>query len=98
MTPDERAMVDFALRWSPFGDGDEYILPQFGLTPTAFYRRVFALATTSTDEIDTATSSLLRDICTSKLPRPTRRPHTAPTNTANRSDRPPLRATAERLP
>nr|AIU93820.1 hypothetical protein LRS1606.386 [Rhodococcus sp. NS1] len=67
MTPDERAMVDFVLRWSPFGDGDEYILPQFGLTPPEFYSRILALAATPTDEVDVTVRALLRQFCVSKL-------------------------------
>lgn len=97
MTPDERAVVDFVLRWSPFEDEDEYILPGFGLTPEVFYRRVLTFATTPTGEIDTATRSLLRDICTSKLHRLTGRPHAGPTTMANRTDPSPLRATTKRI-
>jgi len=94
MTPDERAMVDFVLRWSPFDDGDEYILPEFGLTPTVFYYRLLDFLTTPTDEIDVATCSLLRDICRAKVQRPIRRPHPA---AASRTDLSSLQATAKRL-
>lgn len=37
-------MASFVLRWGPFDHGDEYILPEFGITPVAFYRRVLVLA------------------------------------------------------
>ncbi|QHG85525.1 DUF3263 domain-containing protein (plasmid) [Rhodococcus rhodochrous] len=94
MTPDERAMVDFVLRWSSFDDGDEYILPEFGLTPTTFYRRVLALLAAPTDELDISTCSLLRDICRAKVQRPIRRPHPA---AASRTDLSSLPATAKRL-
>jgi len=67
MTPDDRAMIDFVLRWSPSHDGDEYILPEFGLTPEVFYRRVLALSTVCSGEIDDTTSSLVRNICLAKL-------------------------------
>ncbi|MDO1481841.1 DUF3263 domain-containing protein [Rhodococcus ruber] len=97
MTPDDRAMLDFVLRWSPFDDGDEYILPEFGLTPTAFYDRVLALVTTPTDEIDVGTCARLRDICRSKLPRPARRTHADTTSTTHRTDHHPLRATAKNI-
>ncbi|MCB8914054.1 DUF3263 domain-containing protein [Rhodococcus rhodochrous] len=96
MTPDERAMVDFVLRWSSFDDGEEYILPEFGLTPTTFYRRVLALLAAPTDELDIATCSLLREICIAKLPGPTRRAHPGTTNTTNRTDLPSLPATAKK--
>ncbi|MCB8910586.1 DUF3263 domain-containing protein [Rhodococcus rhodochrous] len=84
MTPDERAMIDFVLRWSPFDDGDEYILPQFGLTPAAFYYRVRTLLTAPTDEIDLATCSLLREICRTKLSRPTPHPRLKTSSATNR--------------
>ncbi|MFF0818648.1 hypothetical protein ACFYVR_26395 [Rhodococcus sp. NPDC003318] len=32
-----RGAIDFALRWGAF-DGDEYILPEFGVQPEEFYR------------------------------------------------------------
>ena len=67
MTPDEQAMVDFVLRWSSFDDGDEYILPEFGLTPTAFYRRVLNLITKESGGTDVATCASLRTFCLSKL-------------------------------
>jgi hypothetical protein len=35
-------MVDFVARWGPFDHGDEYILPEFGIAPSIFYRRVLA--------------------------------------------------------
>ncbi len=96
MTPDDRAMVDFVLRWSSFDDGDEYILPEFGLTPTMFYRRVLALLAVPTDELDISTCSLLREICMAKLPGPTRRARTGTTNTTNRTAFPHRPATAKK--
>ncbi|OBC17406.1 hypothetical protein A5784_23680 [Mycobacterium sp. 852013-50091_SCH5140682] len=41
-TEDSR-MVSFVARWGPFEHGDEYILPEFGIAPWTFYRRVLAL-------------------------------------------------------
>ncbi|MGV9949639.1 DUF3263 domain-containing protein [Rhodococcus aetherivorans] len=67
MTSDERAMLAFVLRWSPFGGGDDYILPEFGLTPAAFYRRVLALLTLQSGGTDVATRAHLRQFCVSKL-------------------------------
>ncbi|MFC9556214.1 DUF3263 domain-containing protein [Rhodococcus sp. NPDC056960] len=97
MTPDDQAMLDFLLRWSPFDAGDEYILPEFGLTPEAFYRRVLTLVTDPTDEMDAGTRARLRDICKSKLLRSTRRTHVDTTSTTHRTDRHPLRKTAKNI-
>lgn len=35
--------MTFALSWAASGSGDEYILPQFGLQPHAFYHRVLSI-------------------------------------------------------
>lgn len=73
MRPDDRAMLAFAAKWSPFGGGYEHILPEFGLTPAVFYRRLLAMVTTTpTDEVDFATRTFLRQFCVSKLSRSTR--------------------------
>ncbi|WP_143548714.1 DUF3263 domain-containing protein [Rhodococcus sp. ACPA1] len=40
MTEDELVMLDFAVKWAPFGGGDEHILPEFGVFPTEFYQRL----------------------------------------------------------
>jgi len=60
-------MLDFVLRWSSFDDGDEYILPEFGLTPAAFYRRVLSLITKESGGTNVATRASLRTFCLSKL-------------------------------
>lgn len=36
-------LVDFALQWETYGGGDEYILPEFGIQPPTFYRRLLSL-------------------------------------------------------
>lgn len=46
LTPDDREMIAYALRWLPFGSGDEYIFPQFGITPAVFYHRIVLLIVT----------------------------------------------------
>lgn len=98
MTLNERAMLDFALRWSPFGnDGDEYILPEFGLTPATFYQRVLTLVTTGTVRIDAATCSLLERICLDKLSRPTRLSLVGATSAVERVNHHPRRATARKI-
>lgn len=40
VTNEELAMLDFAVKWAPFGGGDEHILPEFGVFPNVFYRRL----------------------------------------------------------
>lgn len=50
-TRDDHRLVEFALRWAPIAanndytlpDLDEYILPEFGLQPTMYYRRLLTL-------------------------------------------------------
>ena len=39
-------MLSFVARWAPFDHGDEYILPEFGLQPTMYYRRLLTLLLT----------------------------------------------------
>lgn len=66
MTKDEVALLDFAVRWAPYGGGDEHILPEFGLLPIDFYHRLQRLL----DEhprIDARVRRRLKDLCTRKL-------------------------------
>lgn len=70
MTHEDRAMLVFATKWFRFGGGDEYILPEFGLTPTEFYQRILLMVTsTLIDEPDFATRTQLREFCSFKLSR-----------------------------
>lgn len=39
----DQEMIRWAVRWLPFDTGDEYIFPDFGVTPAVFYRRISAL-------------------------------------------------------
>ncbi|OPX05632.1 hypothetical protein B1964_29335 [Gordonia sp. i37] len=56
-------MVRFAVQWAPFGGGDEYIFPAFGLVPEQFYRRVLrAVQSGHTDRDD-----FLQGFCKRKL-------------------------------
>ena len=67
-------MLDFAVKWAPFGGGDEHILPEFGVLPAVFYRRLQRLLT----HHPTLNDSLrlrLDELCTLKL---------APIHPANR--------------
>ncbi|MFF2111769.1 DUF3263 domain-containing protein [Rhodococcus koreensis] len=74
MTPEDQAMLAFATKWSRFGGGDEYILPEFGITPVVFYQRLLTMVTsTLINDVDFATRTYLRDFCSSKLARPASR-------------------------
>jgi hypothetical protein len=68
MTRDDQAMLAFATKWSRFGGGDEYILPEFGITPQVFYQRLLAMVTsTLINDVDFSTRTYLMDFCSSKL-------------------------------
>lgn len=70
MTQDEDLMVRFALKWLPYGGGDEHILPEFGLMPTEFYRRLAQLAETMrATNIDLGLRRQLVELCSLKLTR-----------------------------
>ena len=43
VTENELAMLDFAIKWAPFGGGDEHILPEFGVHSRVFYQRLQVL-------------------------------------------------------
>jgi hypothetical protein len=60
-------LIAFATRWEPFGGGDEYILPEFGLQPEQFYRRLTQLLTDHRTPIEPATRSRLKVLCHNKL-------------------------------
>ncbi|MBB4133996.1 hypothetical protein [Gordonia humi] len=36
-------MIWWAIKWLPFETGDEYIFPDFGVTPAVFYHRIVML-------------------------------------------------------
>ncbi|PBC48042.1 hypothetical protein CJ179_14320 [Rhodococcus sp. ACS1] len=60
-------MVDFAIRWGPFG-GDEYIFPDFGISVAAFYRRVLTiLLQGGGPRIDPETQSALITLCQRRI-------------------------------
>lgn len=64
----DRAMLDFAKRWCPFGGGDDHIFTEFGLSVPTFYRRVLALVESRrTTELGYSTKRSLRKFCTLKL-------------------------------
>lgn len=47
-----RDMIAFAAKWEPFVGGDEYILPEFGVQPGEFYRRLAHLLTDDRAPVD----------------------------------------------
>ena len=74
MTRDDQEMLAFATKWSSFGGGDEYILPEFGITPVVFYQRLLVMVTsTLINDVDFSTRTYLMDFCSSKLARPASR-------------------------
>ncbi|RYF42364.1 MAG: hypothetical protein EOO27_45290 [Comamonadaceae bacterium] len=63
-------MVTFAVRWSPFGGGEQYIFTEFGVSVPTFYRRVLKLAESrTTTYLDFAVKEDLRAYCKDKLSR-----------------------------
>ncbi|EHI43330.1 hypothetical protein OPAG_06607 [Rhodococcus opacus PD630] len=68
MNAHERAMVNFAVRWSPFGGGEQYIFAEFGVSVPIFYRRVLKLVESrATTYLDSAVNESLRAYCQGKL-------------------------------
>ncbi|MFC0454095.1 DUF3263 domain-containing protein [Rhodococcus jostii] len=66
MTEGELAMLDFAVKWAPFGGGDEHILPEFGVFPTVFYQRLQRLLTHHPG-VNDSVRRRLDALCTLKL-------------------------------
>ena len=74
MTTEEQELIDFATRWLPFGGGDEYILPQFGVTPYTFYLRLHTLLQSRpTIGLRPAAKRQLAEACAVKLSQRSRR-------------------------
>ncbi|MFC0452228.1 DUF3263 domain-containing protein [Rhodococcus jostii] len=68
----DHSMITFAKRWSPYGGGDEYILPEFGITPMLFYQRLHTtLERKFVEGLDLTTRLSLREFCARKLARNT---------------------------
>lgn len=63
----DRDSVAFALRWAQFDSGDEYILPQFGITPVAFYRRLSEILRENKSQIAPAELQTLITVCQRKF-------------------------------
>jgi len=61
-------MLTFAVQWAPFGGGDEFILPEFGITPGAFYHRLRAiLFSTTSPRLGPRTTQHLLNLCATKV-------------------------------
>ncbi|QZS52629.1 DUF3263 domain-containing protein [Rhodococcus opacus] len=72
MTHDEHSMLAFAMKWLPYGGGDEQMLPEFGLVPSAFYQRLQTmLISRAFLGIEFATRQQLLEQCAVKLSNPT---------------------------
>lgn len=62
-----REMIRFALRWAPFDSGDEYIFPQFGITPPTFYRRLAEILRDNNSQVDHAERETLTTLSHRKI-------------------------------
>ncbi|UZG59909.1 hypothetical protein [Rhodococcus opacus] len=61
-------MIAFALKWLPYGGGDEHILPEFGVVPVEFYRRLVQLMNTvGATHVELGTRRQLVELCSLKL-------------------------------
>ncbi|GAB25438.1 hypothetical protein GOPIP_084_00210 [Gordonia polyisoprenivorans NBRC 16320 = JCM 10675] len=58
-------MLRFLIRWSPFDDGDDEILPTFGVEPRVFYIRMARLIDTD-PELAGPRAAVLRTYCLRK--------------------------------
>ncbi|QQZ14628.1 MULTISPECIES: DUF3263 domain-containing protein [Rhodococcus] len=70
MTDIDYSMIKFAQMWSHYGGGDEYILPEFGISPALFYQRLHqTLEKRFIEDLDLTARLTLRDFCAVKLTR-----------------------------
>ena len=68
MTRDERAMLTFAVQWAPFGGGDEFLLPEFGIILGTFCHRLRAiLFSTAGQRLGPRTTQQLLNLCATKV-------------------------------
>lgn len=59
-------LIDFALRWQPYGGGDDEIFVTFGIMPSAFYLRVIEILRTQ-PELAGSDLPQLEDLCRRKV-------------------------------
>ncbi|MCZ4516879.1 DUF3263 domain-containing protein [Rhodococcus ruber] len=65
-----RAMLDFVLRWGPYGGGrDEDILVEFGLTSPAFFERVLTLLAAQPNALESGRERLIKLVALERLGR-----------------------------
>lgn len=76
MSKEDQECIDFATKWLPFGGGDEYILPEFGIAPYTFYLRLNALLhSPAVIGLGLSTKLELSQACRAKLSQRSRRIH-----------------------
>ena len=60
--------IDFALQWANYGEGEEYILPEFGIQPRTYYLRLLRLLQTGhAPHLGSTDRAQLVDLCKTKL-------------------------------
>jgi hypothetical protein len=65
---DQAQMIAYAQKWLPYGGGDEHILPEFGLVPAVFYRRLLRLMNTvGATQVELGSRRQLVELCSLKL-------------------------------
>ncbi|MGW8815885.1 DUF3263 domain-containing protein [Gordonia terrae] len=66
----DREMLRWAVKWLPFETGDEYIFPDFGVTPAVFYHRIAMLISTgAANHIEPGLRMRLRKHCSDRITR-----------------------------
>jgi hypothetical protein len=63
----EQELIEFAWRWEPFGTGDEWIFPEFGITPTQFYGRLLVILQRTPSLVTPTQQRRLTAFCHRKL-------------------------------
>ncbi|WP_230990304.1 hypothetical protein [Rhodococcus oxybenzonivorans] len=64
----DHALLGFALRWSGYGGGDDYIFTEFGIPPRVFYQRVLWMVEKRlASDLDLTMRQQLREHCLAKL-------------------------------
>lgn len=65
----EGDLIQFALRWEPFGGGDEFIFPEFGVAPLLFYRRLLRILESAAEDLTMSQNHRLTRLCDQKVAR-----------------------------
>lgn len=72
LNADLQRIVDFAVRWHPYGGGDaDDIFIAFGLTENDYFHRLAAIVSThrAATGLDPTTLAAIASVCTSRLTR-----------------------------